>query len=365
VLAVITVCALLASQAAAASAAPELTLLDKSPAEVKISAGKDTETVQVTVLNIGGEAIYPTVSFEASDSKSIAATLVGLEKVEPRQAVQLAVKLAGLRDLPDTVKGQIVIDGGSKPLAQSVTITPAMKPLLNWPRDLIIAALAVATLLVGAVALCLLEMKDARGSRLLWGSAPGPKWSIESWASHLTAVGALLGTVTAEVLPEAPEQIDKKSLVALSLLFAGLAAVAPFVFQALRRPDAKAGEEDEGNWGFTWGMLIACWLTLGAVLGELATLGLICWEATNGGIGGYALEGALGILVLLAGYYVVTTAYSLGSVDWKEITESAKLAAEPTHIAARAKVAKRSSRAARHLDIGAEAQGFRMTLRLP
>jgi hypothetical protein len=134
--------------------------------------------------------------------------------------------------------------------------------------------------------------------KLLVASAPPPKWSVESWATHLTAVGALVGTVLGSAsLPEVPRQIDKNSLVALSLLFGALVVVAPFVFQAVQSPrvSANAPEEEGGN-GYTWVLLVSCWLTLGAVFGQLATLGLATWEIAGGSGGGVAIEIALGAL---------------------------------------------------------------------
>jgi len=387
-------CALIALTVpvAAARAAPELTVLGSGPVEVKAEAGKDTAEAFVSVLNTGGEPAGVSIGFQASRSAAIKATLAGSAEIKPRQAANVGVRFTGLKGLTEKATGQIVVQGGSKPVAQSATITPALQPLVNWPLAIVIGCMGASLLLIGAIALRVLGKRSATGKSLLLGPAPGPKWSYDSWATHLTAVGALLGTVLGAVtLPAVPVQIDTESLVGLSLLFAGLAAAGPFVFQAIRSPDAKAGEEEEGNWGYTWGLLIACWLTLGAVLGELATLGLAAWVITGGDGAAVALEVGLGVLFLLAAYYVVTTANALASVDWRELARKAKQAKEEkeaqeagerwpesvlaqalgvhseraAHYGIRQEVAQESSRASRHLDIGSDGQAQRMTLRLP
>lgn len=390
-LALVCAAIVLAASVVTASAAPELTVLGSGPVEVKAEAGKDTAEAFVSVLNTGGEPANISVGFQASRSASIKATLAGSAEIKPRQAANVGVRFTGLKGLTEDATGQIVVQGGSKPVAQSATITPALQPLVDWPLVIVLGCMGASLLLIGAIALRVLGKRSAAGGSLLLGPAPGPKWSYDSWATHLTAVGALLGTVLgAATLPAVPVQIDKESLVGLSLLFAGLAAAGPFVFQAIRSPDAKAGEE-EGNWGYTWGLLIACWLTLGAVLGELTTLGLAAWVITGGDGAGIALEVGLGVLFLLAAYYVVTTANALASVDWRELARKAKQAAEEkqareaaerwpesvlagalgvhseqtAHYGIRQEIAQESSRASRHLDIASDAQAQRMTLRLP
>lgn len=381
--------------ATGAYAAPELDVLSQGAIEVKAVEGKDTAEAFVTILNTGDELVTVSVGFQPAVSGSIKATLAGSPTIDPRNAANIGVRFSGLKGLTSTATGQIVIQGGVKPVAQSATITPALQPLLDWPLAIISTSLGVSLVLVGWVALSAGKKRDA-GLRLLFGPAPGPKWSFDSWATHLTAVGALLGTVLgAATLPAVPMQIDKESLVALSLLFAGLAVAGPFVFQAIRSPDAKAEDGEEGNWGYVWGLLIACWLTLGAVLGEVATLGLAGWVITGGGAGAVALEAGLFVLICLASYYVVTTAKALALVDWTEVAEKAKKAKEVNDapdggftlqprpagsfgyagydalgdnfrlFGVRQELAEKSSRASRHLDIGPDGQAQDMTLRMP
>ena len=73
------------------------------------------------------------------------------------------------------------------------------------------------------------------------------RWDIkESWASTLTAVGAILGTVlsVSGVLPKETQWLPKAELAGLSLLFGALTVIAPFLYNATRR--AKDVDTDLG-----------------------------------------------------------------------------------------------------------------------
>jgi hypothetical protein len=81
-----------------------------------------------------------------------------------------------------------------------------------------------------------------------------------------------------------PREIDKETLVRLNLFFALLLVAAPLIFHAIRKP-TRAAAREEGLWGFNLTLLLACTVTLGAVLGELATLALLFWEVLGGKTG--------------------------------------------------------------------------------
>jgi preprotein translocase subunit SecG len=90
----------------------------------------------------------------------------------------------------------------------------------------------------------------------------GEKWDFSSsWASTLTAVGAILGTtLTAQVLPTQP-QIPKSVFVSLNLLFGVIIVVAALVYSATRRPkavDTKAGV-GSGSIGLLTSRLSVTW----------------------------------------------------------------------------------------------------------
>jgi hypothetical protein len=186
----------------------------------------------------------------------------------------------------------------------------------EWPVVIIATSLGVGALLLAV--LIMLVIKRTRGTAWLGHSAPSAKWSFESWALHLTGIGGILGTVLGAVaLPEAPMQIDKESVVALSLLFGGSVVVAPFLYEAIRRwPKVPAQSAEEGT-GFIVVMLASCAIVLFGAFGELFTLGLVGWELTDGNTGGILCEILLGLLSLFAFYYVAVTAYEAAMTEWK------------------------------------------------
>jgi hypothetical protein len=132
------------------------------------------------------------------------------------------------------------------------------------------------TALVIAVLLCFsvheaLKRKAARGdppSRLRWRDsirAGDPKWSFkDSWASNITALGAVLGTVLAAsgLLNDVLPGLSTGLFVGFSLLYGFLALMAPIVFTAL---------SGRGT-GTYIGLLVSAGITVWAVLGEVGTL---------------------------------------------------------------------------------------------
>jgi hypothetical protein len=167
-----------------------------------------------------------------------------------------------------------------------------------------------------------------RGQRSrLWKAAPNPKWSFSSWATTLTAAGALLGTVLGQAtFPTVPDKISKAELVNLNIFFALVLVVGPFLFEALRvfRPE----EAKNGRTGNNLTVLIACGFTVWAVIGQLGSFGLLGWELLGGGNAGRLGAIATGIFVILALWYFFTTASETVVRDWKKEEEEAKKAAE-------------------------------------
>ena len=299
----------------AASTAPELQLLGQGPVSVSAVQGKDAAEAYVTVLNAGSATASISASFQAASAASVKASLGATTSLGPEEADRVRLIFTGLKALSEPVSGQIVIRGGATPVAQSATVSPALQPSADWPLLIVIIGFGSAALFFGGLATAVARKK---GLSWLGKSAPSPKWSFESWATHLTAVGALLGTVLGTAsLPETPTQIDKTSLVALSLLFGALVVVAPFVFEAIQRPTQPTSAESEGGSGFVGVLLLSCAITFGAVIGEIVTLGLASWEITGGGAGGVLIEIGLGVLFVLAVYYVTVTACNAAMTDWQ------------------------------------------------
>jgi hypothetical protein len=168
---------------------------------------------------------------------------------------------------------------------------------------LVVCSLVLAVVLVGV-------------ARYRAGSGPSvgidfPEWDFsKSWASNLTVLGAILGTVlSAKILPARTVVVTPDGYTALSLLFGILVVVAPFLYTALRkgRPGAQGPHFTGRNWAF----LVASGVTIWAVNGEIGTIGLVLYEAQHGkalALGAVIpMLGTLGVALVLAWLYSVQT----------------------------------------------------------
>jgi hypothetical protein len=306
---------LLLSAGARAVEAPDLSLGNEGELAVEGDGG-DTASTEVVVVN-PGYAVPVRVEFLSSTEGGAEIAHYAPKLIRAQGATVVKVTFSGLSALSKADNnGVLVIKGGATPLARQTKVTRGLHPFWDWPVIFVVGAL-VATLLL---LLTILTGAWAYGETHLKKKAPGPKWSFSSWATTLTAVGALLSTVVAAATyPSEPAQISKDSLVALALLFGALVVVGPFVFQAIRNPKANPADQEAGLWGYSWALLLSCAITCGAVLGELGCFGLLAWELIPER--GWAIIALLAILVIagLAIFYFLVTAWSLAKTDWEKV----------------------------------------------
>jgi hypothetical protein len=194
-------------------------------------------------------------------------------------------------------------------------VVSTLEPAHDWPAWIVGSSLGLSALLL---AILIVTVKCKAGSKWLTEHAPSPKWSFDSWALHLAAVGGVLGTVFGAItFPEEPTQISKESVVALSLLFGALVVVAPFIYEAIRcLPKTPVPSPEEAKTGFVCVLLLACVIVFCGAFGELFTLGVVAWELTGDDLGGIASEIGLGILSGLAFYYVGVSAWEAALSEW-------------------------------------------------
>jgi hypothetical protein len=112
----------------------------------------------------------------------------------------------------------------------------------------------------------------------------------DSWATTITAVGALLGTIlgTTGILPDDAAPLSNSAFAGLSLVFAMVATFAPLVFSAFQSADRPGGAQAPTYRGYVITFLIACVLTLWAAVGEIATIVLLLSEIQSGFLTGSA-----------------------------------------------------------------------------
>jgi hypothetical protein len=280
-----------------------LSLLGPETLEVTGEQGEDSATGYLTVLNSSEAPVQVNVSFQASSDESLVAHEVAPSSIPPHKAERVAIVFSGLSSLDGQGSGQLIAEGGKTVLSRAVEVKPGLQPLVkDWPAWLIGGSFVLALILGLSVAIGADNTDLAR-------PAPGPKITYESWGTTLTAAGAVLGTVLGEVTyPSFPVQIGQDSVVNLNLLFLALIVLAPFTYQALRREDAGEVGDEEKMVGSNLTLLLACTLTLWAVLGEIATVSLLGWELMTGEVPHILLLiGAALVLVLAIVYFLRTT----------------------------------------------------------
>jgi hypothetical protein len=295
--------ALGAPQSAAASEGEGLSLLGPETVEVTGDQGDDSATGYLTLLNSSKASAPFSVSFQASSDEDLTAGKVTPGSIPPHTARRVPVVFSGLGSLDGQASGELIVESGESVLSKAVEVKPGPQPLTSsWPAALVGGSFVLALVLGLGVAI-------GTDNADLGRPAPGPKLTYESWGTTLTAAGAILATVLGEVTyPPFPVQIDKDSLVNLNLLFLALIVLAPFAYQALRRSDAGAVGEEEKMVGTNLTLLLACTLTLWAVLGELGTVTLLAWELISGAVPHFfLLIGSALVLILAIVYFLRTT----------------------------------------------------------
>lgn len=150
-------------------------------------------------------------------------------------------------------------------------------------NSLVWGSLVLAVIVVGARWFCL--PGGYRSAKRPLGEV---NWSFtDSWASTLTAGGAILGTIlaTSGIVPDAAAPLSPGALAGLNLLFAFIIVLAPLAFSAAARVRAPLSD-DTGDGpryqGYSGLFMAATVLTVWAVLGELAATAILLRELSAG-----------------------------------------------------------------------------------
>ena len=105
------------------------------------------------------------------------------------------------------------------------------------------------------------------------------QWTFSSsTTTNLTIFGSLLGAaLVSSCMPDYPHQMSKQSFIVLGLIFAVLAGLSPILYNFCCRPTGPnaANPQNLDFEGWVWLFLLADGLTIWAVCGQLATLGLL------------------------------------------------------------------------------------------
>lgn len=134
----------------------------------------------------------------------------------------------------------------------------------------------------------------------------GQAWTAkDSWVTNIAAVGALLGAVITDsggVLKSVILPTPAAGATLLFLIFGGAAAIAPVVYGATAKLESQGITQTAGS---VWGFLLAGVASLLAVLGEMATMGLLVCAISDSTDTKWAVVVALGIGAIAVGAYSV------------------------------------------------------------
>jgi hypothetical protein len=311
----------------ARAAESPLQFLDDETLTVKYEPGEKAASTTLLLRNDGEDAIEG-LRFSARVQDSAAEPRdgkvhIGLADQQDASIDGHLVERVNLEVSVDESEGAETYSGHL--VAEAEGIAPATRPLKVVPVRLppLGAGWLIYPTLLAAAVLVGIRTFTLPGSPGLLDRPMGPvDWDFgKSWASTLTTVGALLGTVlSAGVLPGDTQSLSKPAYAALNLFFGMLILIAGFVYTATRRPKETtntSGVKQVQYQGHVWSFLLASFVTLWAVLGELVTLWFLLTEI---GVQGTLSRGPLHIfqgVLLLAGLLALFYA-------WRSIAQIVK-----------------------------------------
>ncbi|MGZ5618634.1 MAG: hypothetical protein ACXWFW_14860 [Usitatibacter sp.] len=287
--------------------------------------GDGKTSFAVAVRNPGEKPAAFDVVMELKDrSENKASAVVQLLDTKPLERYEYRfVRLAiGVKDGVPPYVGFLVLR--SKDQAGTILATRS-RPIAIRETSLSLASLLVVVLgVVGAAtsvvaAAILLHWREKAKLRDEMGP---PTWDFgRSWATNLTAIGAIVGGVlTATTLTEQPAFASKQAYTVLNIVFVFFIAIAPFLYNTVRRGVAPAiGATDPTYRGFVFMFYLASFVTLSGVFGQLGTIVLIFNELAAAHLLAhwelYLVESLLGIVI------VGTVAYGVTTIFWTVKTQ--------------------------------------------
>lgn len=215
----------------------------------------------------------------------------------------------------------VLLIGPEEALAQAQPLAN-QSPKLARAEVVVLASLGAAVLFM---VILMAGLADRLGKRL------GPaNWSFtDSWASNLTVLGGILGTLLASgALSEPTRHLTTETYAGLNVMFAVIAVVAGFVYLAVRKTvqvTGAAGKEVQYQ-GYVLTFCIASTLSIWAVLGQLGTMFLVLDEIHAQGALSLAPTAVFTGLLVVAGFAVFAYAWTTidATVRWQTDTDTRK-----------------------------------------
>jgi hypothetical protein len=269
------------TQGASAESLPELRLGPDDGVAITIGEGALTSEASVTVTNAGeGDAILDFQLVADGIVTSDIEIKADPPTLTPGQFSFVALtftatsaEVIGKRTLVVTAAGMV-----------SDEILISIRGPVPWPLAEITTAGPLSVLFTGIVGGIIFGLFLVAGialggpSRIGWRLGRA-EWTFgESWASNVTVAGAALGLVAAaDYVPPTTVSLTGTEIAGLSILFAVVATIAPAVFALFsRRVKVGAVARSEGP---VWAFVIACSITIAAVIGQVTTLAIVLLDA--------------------------------------------------------------------------------------
>jgi hypothetical protein len=310
----VVLAALAAPAAVHAQGVPGLEIV--APDKLAVALDNDAATKSVWVRNTSLKPTLPEFATLLEDSdgneKSVSATPVRASSLRPGQEKRYRLRFTTDEDV-DGATGELWVSGAGAP--GSIELTVSKKTIVDrGVTEALVYPLLVALAMVVLLAVVTLPGRDDR-----WAPLPGSVDFKDSFASGLTAAGAILGTIlTASVLPEQTTTLSKEGYAALNLTFGILIVVAAFVYAAMQPPgwspikkekEADPDEEQLELTGSVLGFLIAALITVWATVGELWLVARLLGELGSSKGVSSSMKIVLGIAVVVVLLLLVLYVY--------------------------------------------------------
>jgi hypothetical protein len=306
--------------APASEPAAGLQVVGPEGVKLSVDAGKEeSEPVTVWVRNATDAPVHPRFSAQLEDTDTTPGDVVsvlpasgGAFRPVPAKAVQhYRLILKGLDD-DNSSDGQLVISAdapksrrASVPAPATVGVTVSPKRSYGNTYYWVLFAPALVALVLVLIGWLIAPGRSGLRSPI----APANLSFTNGFASTLTIVGAVLGTVIAAgVLPTDTRHVAVSAYKALNIIFGALIAAAVLVGGAFQKQTLGKDGSPELR-AYVWAFLIACAVTAWAAFGELATLWFLIWDVNS--TSGLTEAGVIVLDVLIVGAGVAMAVYVL------------------------------------------------------
>jgi hypothetical protein len=306
---------------------------------LSVNAGKhETEAVTIWLRNATRASVRPKFSAQLEDTDSTAGDVVSVapEKGSAFRAVpgkdveHYRVVLHGVDDSNNS-SGELVISADGSESRRASTPTPAtIGVTVTAERDYggtyywVLFGPAVVALLLVAIGWHNAENPPKAGEVI----SPANFSYSSGFASTLTVIGALLGTIIAAgILPSDTSHLAGSAYKALNIIFGALIASAVLIVSAFQKQTTGKDGSPELR-AYVWAFMLACVVTGWAAFGELVTLWFLIWDVN--GTSGLTHAGVLVLDILIVGSAMAMAVYVFRRIGQVASKPAAQAATTPT-----------------------------------